>query len=82
MKVRTAGAEYREYTEAQGVEDTAAEVHSARIRGIHVACVFTGTDDDLPAAKLIYGQHMTRIRSLNQFADAVSSLLRSQIEEI
>ena len=82
MKVRTAGAEYREYTEAEGVEDTAAEVHSARIRGIHVVCVFTGTDDDLPAAKLIYGQHMTRIRSLNQFADAVSSLLRSQIDEI
>ncbi len=81
MKVRTAGAEYREYTEKEGVDDTASEVLHARVRGIHVVCVFTGTDDDLPAAKQIYGQHMTRIRSITQFADAVSSLLRSQIDE-
>jgi nitric oxide reductase activation protein len=82
MKVRTAGAVYREYTESEGVEDTAAEVHSARISGIHVACVFTGTDDDLPAAKRIYGRHMTRIHSLDHFSDAVSALLRSQIDEV
>lgn len=82
MKVRTAGAEYREYTDAQGVEDTAAEVHRARVRGIHVVCVFTGTDEDLPAAKKIYGQHMARIRSLDHFADAVSALMKDQIEDI
>ncbi len=82
MKLRTAGAEYREYIEKEGVEDTAAEVHHARVQGIHVACVFTGTDADLPAAKRIYGQDMARIRSISQFADTVSALLQSQIAEL
>ncbi len=82
MKVQTRSNEYREYIEDQGIEDTAAEVHQARVRGIRVMCVFTGTDDDLPAAKRIYGQHMTRIRSLDHFAEAVSSLLQGQIAEI
>ena len=81
MKVRTAGAQYREYTESQGIDDTAAEVHRARVQGIRVVCVFTGTDEDLPAAKRIYGQHMVRIRSLDHFADAVFSLLKRQIDE-
>ena len=82
MKLRSAGAEYKEYIEAEGIADTAAEVHQARVRGIQVVCVFTGTDDDLPAAKTIYGQHMTRIRSIEQFADAVSALLQAQIAEM
>ena len=82
MKVRSVGAEYREYSEKTGIDDTAAEVHRARLRGVRVVCVFTGTDDDLPAAKLIYGHGMTRIRSLTHFSDAVSSLLLDQLEEI
>lgn len=82
MKLRAGGAEYREYIEKEGVEDTAAEVHQARVRGIHVVCVFTGTDADLPAAKRIYGQDMARIRSISQFADTVSALLQSQIAEL
>ena len=82
LKVRSAGAEYREYAEKTGIDDTAAEVHRARLRGIRVVCVFTGTDDDLPAAKLIYGHGMTRIRSLANFSDAVSSLLLDQLEDI
>ena len=82
MKVRSVGAEYREYSEKTGIDDTAAEVHRARLRGVRVVCVFTGTDEDLPAAKLIYGHGMTRIRSLTHFADAVSSLLLDQLEEI
>ena len=82
MKVRTQNAEYREYIEDEGVADTAAEVHHARVRGIQVVCVFTGTDADLPAAKRIYGQHMARIRSISQFADTVAGLLQAQIAEI
>ena len=81
MKVRTQGAEYREYIEDEGIEDTAAEVHNARVHGIQVVCVFTGTDADLPAAKRIYGQHMARIRSISQFADTVAGLLQEQIAE-
>ena len=82
MKVRTQDAEYREYIEDEGVADTAAEVHHARVQGIQVVCVFTGTDADLPAAKRIYGQHMARIRSISQFADTVAGLLQAQIAEI
>ena len=82
MKVRTKGSEYREYIEDEGIGDTAAEVHNARVHDIQVVCVFTGTDADLPAAKRIYGQHMARIRSISQFADTVAGLLQAQIAEI
>jgi len=82
MKVRTQGSEYREYIEEEGIADTAAEVHNARVHGIQVVCVFTGTDADLPAAKRIYGQHMARIRSISQFADTVAGLLQEQIAEL
>ncbi len=78
-KVEGAGRTYRDYSEAVGVADTAAEVHQARVGGISVVCVFTGNDDDLPAARRIYGRDLARIRSLGQFADTVGTLLQNQI---
>ena len=82
MKVERTDRTYQEYCETLGVEDTAAEVHQARVHGLAVACVFTGTDEDLPAAGRIYGRHMTRIRSMDHFADAVARLLLDQIGEL
>lgn len=82
LKVETAQSDYREYRETVGIEDTAAEVHLARVRGICVACVFTGTDEDLPAAVRIYGRDLARIRSLDHFADTVAALLSNQIASL
>ena len=42
---------------------------------IPVICVFTGNDDDIPAAHTIYGRNFARIRSLDQFADTVGTSL-------
>ena len=82
VKVDTGGAYLQDYAEQMGVEDTAAEVHRARLDGISVVCVFTGEDADLPAARKIYGQDFSRIRSLEQFADTVGALIQSQIRNL
>ena len=49
---------------------------------IQVMCVFTGKDDDLPAAHTIYGRNFARIRSLDQFADTVGALIQNQIRSL
>ncbi len=79
LKVRSMDGQYRDYVGDIGVEDTAAEVHRARLDGITVLCVFTGDDDDLPAVRRIYGRSFARIRSLDMFADTVGSLLQNEI---
>lgn len=38
-------------------------------------CIFTGEDDDLPSARRIYGRDLVRIRSIEQFADAVGGVV-------
>ena len=45
-------------------------------------CVFTGNDDDLHAAHTVYGRNFARIRSLDQFADTVGSLIQNQIRSL
>ena len=45
-------------------------------------CVFTGKDDDLPAAHTIYGRNFARIRSLDQFTDTVGALIQNQIRSL
>jgi len=82
LKVETGRNIYRDYTEDTGVADTAAEVHQARLNDISVVCVFTGNDEDLPAARKIYGQDFSRIRHLSQFADTVGALIQNQIRNL
>lgn len=79
IKVRTSAGSYQDYAAAVGIEDTAAEVHRARMAGISVLCVFMGGDDALPNVHRIYGQDFTRIRQLDLFAEAVGSMLQSRI---
>jgi hypothetical protein len=43
-------------------------------------CVFTGADEDVSAARLIYGRDFARILSLEQLADTVGKLLQNQIK--
>ena len=59
-----------------------AEVRRARADGIAVVCVFTGDDEDLPSARLVYGKDFARISSVDKLADAVGNLLQSQIRNL
>ena len=79
IKVRTSTGQYKDYAASLGVEDTAAEVHKARMSGITVLCVFTGEDDALPNVHRIYEQDFTRIRQLDLFAEAVGTMLQNRI---
>ena len=73
---------YVDYARDNGIEDTAMEVRSLLFRDIPVICVFTGNDDDIPAAHTIYGRNFARIRSLDQFADTVGTLIQNQIRSL
>ena len=42
-------------------------------------CVFTGVDEDLGSAKLVYGRDFARIQSLDKLADTVGTLIQNQI---
>lgn len=82
LKTLSPDGKHLDYTEQTGVDDTAAEVHRARLIGHSVICVFTGEDASLPAVERIYGRDFSRIRSLNQFADTVSNLIEQQIKNL
>lgn len=79
IKVRTGSGQYRDYAGDTGIEDTAAEVHAARMEGITVLCVYTGEDQNLDAVRRIYGRDFARIRSLDLFADRVGAMLQQQL---
>ena len=71
-----------DYSDQAAVSNTAAEIRSLLHRGIAVVCVFTGDDEDIPAAHTIYGRNFARIRSLDQFADTVGTLIQNQIRSL
>ncbi len=73
---------YISYEKETAIRDTAYEVRRARAEGIAVICVFTGEDEDLPAARTVYGQDFARIRSVDQLADTVGLLIQNQIKNI
>lgn len=74
--------QYVDYNEENSILNTAAEVRSLLHREIAVICVFTGDDDDVPAAHTIYGRNFARIRNLEQFADTVGTLIQNQIRSL
>ena len=71
-----------DYSDQAAVSNTAAEIRSLLHRGIAVVCVFTGDDEDIPSAHTIYGRNFARIRSLDQFADTVGTLIQNQIRSL
>lgn len=71
-----------DYAAQNGVENTAHEVRALLHREVSVICVFTGDDEDVPAAHTIYGRNFARIRSLDQFADTVGTLIQNQIRSL
>ena len=76
------GSEPIPYELGAGVTDTAYEVRRARADGISVICAFTGDDEDLPSAKLVYGRDFATIRSLDRLADSIGLLLQNQIRNL
>lgn len=82
IQVETSKGIFQAYADQLGIDDTAAEVHRARMNGVSVICVFTGNDEDLPAARKVYGQNLARIRSVEQFADAVAKVILMQISNL
>lgn len=76
------GQSYVDYAGTLGIQNTAAEVRSLLRRDISVICVFTGDDEDVPSAHTIYGRDFARIRSLDQFADTVGTLIQNQIRAL
>ena len=76
------GSEPILYEGGAGVTDTAYEVRRARADGIAVICAFTGDDEDLPSAKLVYGRDFATLRSLDRLADSIGQLLQNQIRNL
>lgn len=71
-----------EYTDTVGVNDTAMEVRKGKQKGVTILCVFTGKDEDIPAAKKIYGRSMAHIKSPERFADIVGVLMQSELKNL
>ena len=68
------------YDTVRALTDTAHEVRRLRTDGISVICIFTGEDDNLPSAKMVYGQDFVRIRDFSFFADTVGKLIIDQMK--
>ena len=78
---RSGGEEFP-YERIHGLNDTALEVRRAAADGISVLCIFTGDDEDLPSAKMVYGRDFVRIKSFDMLADTVASLIQNKIRNI
>lgn len=68
------------YDGIRALTDTAHEVRKLRSDGVSVVCIFTGEDESLPSAKMVYGQDFVRIRDFSMFADTVGKLISTQIK--
>ena len=72
----------REYSDAAGVADTAAQVRTLQRQGLRVSAVFMGEDSSAGAAAQIYGKNMARIRGMDQLARAAGRLIQNEIREL
>ena len=68
------------YDGIRALTDTAHEVRCLRAEGVAVICLFTGADENLPSARMVYGQEFIRIRDFSQFADTVGKLIIDQMK--
>ena len=70
------------YDGIRALRDTAREVRRLRADGIAVICIFTGEDDNLPSARMVYGRDFVHIHDPSLFADAVGKLIVGQIKQL
>lgn len=70
------------YEKKAGLYDTAFEVRKCRADGISVVCIFTGDDEDVSSAAMVYGRDFVRIKSFDLLADTVGKLIKNQIKNL
>ena len=70
------------YAGGDGLTDTAAEVRALKKQGIHVIGLFFGQDENVKAAKDIYGSSVARITDIGRLADTIGSLVQNEIQSI
>ncbi len=70
------------YADEAGVNDTALEVRKGREKGFSILCVFTGLEEDIPAAKKIFGYNLVCIKSPEKFAHTVGILIRNELRNL
>ncbi len=74
--------EKEQYVADVAVRDTAKEIRNIKNEEISVLGVFTGEDEDIENAKLIYGADFCRITSLTNFSKIVSIFMKNTIMKI
>nr|WP_072514390.1 hypothetical protein [Ndongobacter massiliensis] len=70
----------KKYSGDFAVDDTAREVRALRQQGIAVLGIFTGEEEDVEAAKRIYGNTFVYAKKAERFADIVTTFLREEIK--
>lgn len=68
-----------QYTGKIAIDDTAFEIRNFRNDNVSVLGVFTGEDEDVENAKLIYNKDFVRITNLENFSKIVSIFMKNQI---
>ncbi|MDD7306660.1 MAG: hypothetical protein PUG67_08735 [Peptoniphilaceae bacterium] len=68
-----------QYIDKTAVDDAAKEIRNIKKDGIAVLGVFTGADEDVENAKLIYNNDFCRITNLENFSKIVSIFMKNQI---
>lgn len=78
--INTVNAKIKDqYIDKKAVDDTAKEIRALKNDGIQVLGVFTGEDEDIENAKLIYGADFCRIKNLDNFSKIVSIYMKNLI---
>lgn len=68
-----------QYVDKTAVDDAAKEIRNLKKDGISVLGVFTGKDEDVKNAKLIYSSDFCRINNLENFSKIVSIFMKNII---
>lgn len=72
----------KSYKEERAIQDSAEQVRLIRADRVAVFGLFTGLEEDLAAAKKIYGHGLAYIKDIDRFAEIVAGLLQDQIREL
>ena len=64
------------------IEDMTELVHRAKLENIYVLCAFTGDDADIPNVQKIFGRSFVKVKSLDNFASLVGSMIQAEIRRM
>lgn len=71
--------EKKPYTDRFAIEDTAREVRLIRQEDIPLLGVFTGKEEDLEAARTIFGRSFAYVKKIERFSEIVSNFLKDEL---